>query len=667
MGRHSIPGPDDPDDDYRAPGRPSSGPADPDPSSLRGFGYDDEPGDGARSSGSPHGGFFAGDDDRRDDEPDEPPTRALTTTGSQRAWDSGEWTGSHRAITPGRRKVSPTVIAALVAVVVVVGAFILWRFFGDALSSRSQQAAARCVEGEVTVAVLADPTIADQVRTLADTYTKTAAPVGDKCVKVAVQPAGSDAVVNGFVGQWPGDLGDRPALWIPASSVSEARLESAAGAKTVSNSRPLVTSPVLLAVRPELKAALSQQNWSTLPALQNNPAGLDQLNLPGWGALKLALPVTGNADATYLAAEAVAAASAPQGAPATAGIGAVHTLLAGQPKLADTDAGTALDALVNAADPADAPVHAVVTTEQQLFKRGADLSDAAQKLASWTPPGPAAIADYPAVLLGGEWLSQEQMGAASEFDRFMRKPEQLAELAKAGFRAEGAQTPQSPVTDFAPVAQPLSVGDSETRATMAAGITAPAGGATVTIMLDQSMNTDEGGKTRLANVTSALNARLQALPPTSAVGLWTFDGVAGRSEVSTGPLADPVAGQPRSAVLKSSLDEQSASGGGAVSFTTLRLVYGEAMSAFREGQPNSVLVITAGPHTDQSLDGSGLVDYIKGAANPARPVAVNVVDFGTDADRATWEAVAQASGGQYQNVANSAGPELAAALATVLG
>jgi hypothetical protein len=223
------------------------------------------------------------------------------------------------------------------------------------------------------------------------------------------------------------------------------------------------------------------------------------------------------------------------------------------------------------------------------------------------------------------------------------------------------------VTDFAPLGQPLSVGDNETRATMAAGLTAPAQGQTVTIMLDQSMTTDEGGKSRLANVVTALNARLQALPPTAAVGLWTFDGVAGRSEVSTGPLGDPVAGQPRSAALKSSLDGQSASGGGAVSFTTLRLVYGDALTAFRDGQTNSVLVITAGPHTDQSLSGPGLVDYIKGAANPAKPVAVNVIDFGADSDRATWEAVAQASGGQYQNVANSAGPELAAALATLLG
>ena len=114
-------------------------------------------------------------------------------------------------------------------------------------------------------------------------------------------------------------------------------------------------------------------------------------------------------------------------------------------------------------------------------------------------------------------------------------------------------------------------------------------------MLDQSMPTDEGGKSRLANVVAALNARMQALPPNSAVGLWTFDGTEGRSEVSTGPLSDQVNGQPRSAALTSALNSQSASGGGAVSFTTLRLVYTDVMANFRQGQNNSILVITAGP------------------------------------------------------------------------
>ena len=77
-----------------------------------------------------------------------------------------------------------------------------------------------------------------------------------------------------------------------------------------------------------------------------------------------------------------------------------------------------------------------------------------------------------------------------------------------------------------------------------------------------------------------------------------------------------------------------------MSFTTLRLVYDQTKANYREGQSNSVLVITAGPHTDQSLDGAGLQQFIRGAFDPARPVAVNVIDFGSDSDRATWEAVA---------------------------
>jgi secreted protein with Ig-like and vWFA domain len=151
------------------------------------------------------------------------------------------------------------------------------------------------------------------------------------------------------------------------------------------------------------------------------------------------------------------------------------------------------------------------------------------------------------------------------------------------------------------------------------------------------------------------------------VGLWTFDGKDGRSEVSTGPLADPLNGQPRSAVLNAALDSQSSSGGGAVSFTTLKMIYTYAMTNYRQGQSNSILVITSGPHTDQSLDGAGLQQYIRGAFDPARPVAVNVIDFGSDSDRASWEAVAQASGGGYQNLTTSTGPDLTSAIATFLG
>lgn len=630
MGRHSLPDPDDSDSTRRG------GPA-PDESQTERFDAASQP-DGQRPDGQRSGG-----------------------------WDNGEWTGSHRAITPGRRGLSVGVIVALISVVVIVGAVILWRFFGDALSSRSDTAAARCVEGEVAVAVVVDPSITEPVTALAQRYNDTAEPVGDKCVKVNVTAGDSDRVFNGLSGDWPGDLGQRPALWIPASSASEARLEAKTGPRTVSDSRSLVTSPVVLATSPQLVDALKDQNWGTLPRLQTDPAGLDGLGLQGWGGLRLALPLGQDSDASYLAAEAIAAESAPAGSPPSAGLGAVSTLMAAAPKLDDANAGTALDALVGADNAATAPVHAVVTTEQGLFQKAAGLPDAKTKLAAWLPPGPTAVADFPTVLLSGDWLAQEQVSAASEFARFMRKPDQLAEFAKAGFRVDGQQPPASDVVDFGPIGTPVDLGDNALRATIADTLASPAESPTVTVMLDQSMATDEGGKARLSNVVDALKARLQALPPDSGVGLWTFDGVSGRSEVPLGALTDQVDGRSRSAALTAALDEQSPSNGGAVSFTTLRLVYTDASAKYRQGQKNSVLVITAGPHTDQSLGADGLRQYISGAFNQATPVAVNVIDFGDDPDRSTWEAVSATTGGTYQNLSSSSGPELASAIAAMMG
>ena len=578
----------------------------------------------------------------------------------------GDWRGGHRSV-GGRRGVSIGVIATLVTVLVVVAGVIVWRFFGNALSNRSQTAAASCVSGNDTVAVIVDPSIAEHVKDFADDYNASSGPIGDRCVDVTVKPAGADAVIAGFIGKWPPELGNRPGLWLPGSSISAARLNAAAGKKTISDSRSLVTSPVLLAVRPELEQALTNQNWAALPGLQTDPNAMTGLGLPAWGSLRLALPIAGNSDASLLAGEAIAAASAPAGDPPTAGSDAVRKLVSGQPKLADDSLTAAMNALLKSDNAATGPVHAVVTTEQQVFERGQSMSDAESKLGSWRPPGPVAVADYPTVLLNGSWLSEEQTTAASAFARFMHKPEQLAKLAKAGFRVEGVKSPSSPVTSFATLPSPLSVGDDGMRATLATTMTSPSAGVATTIMLDQSLPTEEGGKTRLANVVAALNNRIKALPPSSVVGLWTFDGREERTEVRAGPLADRVNGQPRSTALTTALDKQSSSEGGAVSFTTLRLIYREMLSNFHEGQANSVLVITAGPHTDQTLDGAGLQAFVRANVDPAKPIAINIIDFGSDADRATWESVATLSGGSYQNLKTSASPSLAKALDAFLG
>ncbi len=578
--------------------------------------------------------------------------------------DSG-WRGRRRRTDTTRRGVSNGVIAALVLVVVLVGGVILWQFFGDAMSRRSKDAAAQCVQGTASVAVVADSAIADHVKEFAERYNDEASPVGDTCINMVVTQADSDAVITGLTGTWPTDLGERPALWIPASSVPSARLQALAGKQIVSDARSLVTSPVVLAVRPQLAGALGEQGWAALPPLQTNPTSLEAMNLPGWGSLRLALPTGGAGDAAYLAAEAVATSSAPPGAAPTAGLGAASALLGGQPRLADNGVDEAWNALVTPTDPAASPVHAVVMIEQQLFTRATSVSDAKNIVAEWIPAGPVALADFPTVLLAGPWLSDEQVSAASEFARFMGKPEQLEVLAKAGFRAEGTTNAANDVVSFPALAAPLPVGDDATR-TAVAGSVSPAAGAATTVVLDQGLTGDEGGRPRLATVAGALSNRVRALPPNAVVGLWTFDGADSRPVVPGGPLSDDLAGQPRSAALTATLDGLSPTGGGAVSFTTLPRAYSEALANYRPGQPNSVLVITQGPHTDRTMDGPGLQNYIKSVIDPNRPVAINVIDFGADPDRSVWEAITQLSGGSYQQVAGADSPDLVAAITRML-
>ena len=544
-------------------------------------------------------------------------------------------------------------IVALVAVVVVVGTVILWTFFGDALSHRSHSAAARCVGGKESVAVVADPSIADPVQQLAESYNSTAGPVGDHCMVVSVKPAGSDAVLNGFAGKWPAELGGQPALWIPGSSISAARLAAAAGQKTITESHSLVTSPVMLAVRPELGQALANQNWAALPGLQTNPNALAGMNLPGWGSLRLALPMNGNGDASFLAGEAVAAASVPAGAPPTQGTGAVRTLLSAQPKLADNSLTEAMNTLLKPGDAATAPVHAVVTTEQQLFQRGQSLSDAKSTLGFLA----AARAGAGRRLSHG---AAQRLVADAGADLGGQRVRPLHAQARAT-RASWPRPASGSTGSHRRAARSPVSRRCRPRCRWATTRCAPrwprpwpprrAGWPRPSCSTSRCP-AEEGGKTRLANVVAALQDKIKSLPPTAVVGLWTFDGHEGRSEVAGGPLGDPVNGQPRSAALTAALDKQYSSGGGAVSFTTLRMLYQEMQANYRAGQTNSILVITAGPHTDQTLDGPGLQDFIRKSADPAKPIAVNVIDFGGDPDRATWEAVAQLSGGGYQNLSH---------------
>ncbi|MGH3726447.1 MAG: hypothetical protein ACRDUS_20260 [Mycobacterium sp.] len=571
--------------------------------------------------------------------------------------DTGSWQSSHHRTGGSNWGVSKGLVGAIAAVLVVAVSIGLWWYFDRRTSDNQAEAAATCVHGNNTIAVVADPSIADRIGEFSERFNKKHEVIGDYCFTVSVHPADAANVIKGLTGQWPAELGAQPALWIPGSSVSSARLKAASKTNIVSDSRSLVSTPVVVAMTPRLRQAIpNDKSWADLPALQNVPNSLDAFGLPGWGSLRLVLPSSGNADAPQLAAEAVAAASVRPGESPELGSGAAASLTATAPKLPANGISDAMGALLDADDQPGAAVHAVVTTEQQLYARTRTNGDAKKVVAAWQPAGETPIADYPTVQLDGPWLSEEQHTAASQFARFLGDKDQLKDLAAAGFRAEGADLPSSDVVSFAKIEKPLTI-DDKVRVALADGTAAVPG--TATVMLASSPAPD----IKLSDITGALANRVRAISPSSGVGLWVYDGKEGNTVVRLGGAGDDVEGVPRSQSVADALTALQPTGNGAVAYTTLRALYQDAVGGFRPNQVNSVLIIAGHSHTDQSLDGAGLIDTINRLKDPAKPVRINVIDFGGDSDQQTWQALAQQSGGAYQNLTTSNGPELTAAIA----
>ena len=178
----------------------------------------------------------------------------------------------------------------------------------------------------------------------------------------------------------------------------------------------------------------------------DRPRGLDGLNLAGWGSLRLALPATGDSDASFLAAEAVAAASAPRVPRPPRAPARCSTLVAGQPKLANNSADEAMDTLAEERRPGVGAGARRRHHRTAALPARPSLPDAKSTLAFVAAARARRGRRLPRRCCSAATGSvEEQATAASEFARFLRKPEQLAELAKAGFRADGVKPPTSDV------------------------------------------------------------------------------------------------------------------------------------------------------------------------------------------------------------------------------
>ncbi|WP_245673239.1 VWA domain-containing protein [Nocardia lijiangensis] len=522
----------------------------------------------------------------------------------------------------------------MVAILLLVAAVFAWFQFSDRAADRDSAAAAECVEGPSTLFVTVDPDIEAPVRAIADKYNATEPQVRDHCARVAVTVRPSAAVAEAFRagGTWNAALGPQPALWIPDSSraVESMRVPGLVAGEP----SPIAGSPVALGVPEQVRAALESARiaWGDLPRLQQG--SLDEIGLSGWGGLRLALPP---GDGTVAAAVAVGSAVAGEEPLSDAGaqsgqvVAAISGLASGAPEVADTAA--ALVAVANPAQGASSAIHAVVATEQQIAGQPG--------VAVFRPAGTAPVADHPAALISGPWVDQTQNLIAGLFVDYLRNPEQSPFFTTAGFTA--VPPPTGPGASRAAL--------DKVRATLAH----PVLGVQSTVLLDvsSSMSTAEGASTRLANALGALRSTMNVMPPDFGLGVWTFgknlDGANPyRVQARTAALAD---GQ-RTTIDTALSTVRATETRTDQAYPALLAAYRSAVTGYTEGRTNSVLLITDGPDDDSTLTGAQLLADLTAAADPDRPVRVDIIVIGGGGTE-TLQTAAQRTGGSYVRLTTS--------------
>lgn len=360
-----------------------------------------------------------------------------------------------------RQLLSRPLLAIALSVILIAALITAWVRFGDRIDDGSSSAN-KCLEGTASVPIAADPAIAPALQEIAKNFNATGPKVRDRCVTVEVRAADARAMLEGLTANaWDTKAhGAFPGAWIPESSVWSAALQTAKPSALAGKSESLVSSPVLLAVEPELAAAAGDDlGWDDLPAL-TRAGSLAEFGKPAWGSIRLAMPNGPQSDATSLAAQTVAAAAADADGPLTAAQVArpavqsdLDELMSAPPRVGDGSAEAAVRSIAETTDPSDTPVRAVPISEQRLYLLTKD--DASAKVAAVAPDGDTPSLDYPVITLAGSQVQDYLADATAEFLTFARTPEQLNRFGTAGFRGAGPLPAATATIRFGEVSDPL--------------------------------------------------------------------------------------------------------------------------------------------------------------------------------------------------------------------
>lgn len=447
-----------------------------------------------------------------------------------------------------------------------------------------------------------------------------------------------------------------PDLWIADSSM---RLQEAAAALGDRNPYPLTGAPVaftpLVVAAPEQVAV--QQKW-----LERPPDWLTLLNRIDDRTLPRFTVSNTRTTEGLLGVVAVSAAMARANADPT--VAAMKTFaFRSNISDAETPAATLLSTSSRMANgqQALADVGAFVVTEQALWAY--DNARPAVPYVPLYPSGTLVQADYPAVLSQAAGADKQVADRANEVLAMLRSPEGVKAVTEAGFRGPEQQPPVSvlPNVKFAPPT-PMTAPQQGDLTQVVKMVQAWADYKPmpfrVLILVDGSGSMNEpvqgkGGKTKadimrassvettqLLGKTTEVGVRDFAVSPTQK-GPWVERVPLGALEAKVGDLSR------KEVVVKTLTGFQAQNGAGTPLYRTVLDAVADAQKQYNAAAFNQIFLLTDGKDEDTpfTMSKQAFLTQLQKLQNPQKPLPIFAVGYGANADMATLNDIAKATGG----------------------
>lgn len=537
--------------------------------------------------------------------------------------------------TTGRHPALTALVVALL-VTAATALVIVWRWqvvhsHGSAAgaepagqSGPSTGSGGHCQAG-VSVAVVADPSVASVIDSIAQTWMSDSPTVDNACVTVNVRGEGSAAMVGALTGSQIA----LPQLWIPDSSVWVNQVRS----KTLGSDWPVTsmwlyppigTSPLVVAEPGANGSTARGGSWKSVLCGNRTPAIADP---------------TSSADglAAVLTAQDVLDGNASH--PSQSLIDCMVRLA--RVNVSDTGAGIhEVRQDVSGAAP-------FVTSEQALVAAG---SDQAGTVRTVYPSGPAAALDWPVVQFSPPGGDPAIRDAATAFVSYLAASSSQSEFRKAGLRDAAADPlpgkPRVQLLAPAKLSEQVNAGRVWTTASRTSRVL-------VAIDLSGSMSARFGARSKIQFAASALESAVEFFPDRSSLGLWGFsmNRSAGRDWtriVGLGPLGDKVGGQTRrDALISAAHSLPRRTGGNTGLYATTYAAYNWLHQSYDPASVNYVVVLTDGINTDfRGITLPQLLARLRAGDQGSRHVRVITIAVGSQADVHVLREISAATGGR---------------------